>query len=288
MSAPGSFAPVRTILFFPAHRPELHGKGLATGADAVCMDLEDAVPPADKEEARRAVVRTLEEGSAASMARTLVRVNDPKGDDGLGDLRALAGLDRPPIGILVPKVADPDVLDAVRSTAAGREPDPGPFLLPMVETARGLEAAVEIASFPGVTTLVFGGVDLGAELGADGSWESLLYARSRVVHAAAVGGVAAVDTPFLDIRDEAGLREEARRARGLGFGGKLVIHPGQVRPVNEAFTPGAGEVERARRVVDAFDAAGGGVVAVDGRMVDRPVVEAARRTLALAERASVE
>ena len=137
-----------------------------------------------------------------------------------------------------------------------------------------------------VAALIFGGFDLSVELGADPGWEPLLYARSRVVHAAALCGLDAIDMPSRDLDDVSGLRAEAEQARRLGYAGKVAIHPAQIPVIHEVFTPSPEEVQQARRIIEADRAAGGGAVALDGRMVDRPVVEAARRVLMRARPAS--
>ena len=152
-------------------------------------------------------------------------------------------------------------------------------VLPLIETAAGLENAVEIGAVAGVVGLVLGGFDLAVELGAEPRWEPLLYARARVVHAAALNGTVAFDMPSREYLDMTGLREEAVRGRALGFAGKTAIHPAQVPVIHEVFTPAREEVERARAIVEADRAAGGSAVGLAGRMVDRPVVEAARRVL---------
>ena len=266
--------PRRSILFAPGSRPERFGKALASGADAVCLDLEDGVAPADKDRAR-AAVRTFLEGWEGGGAELVVRVNDPRTAEGRQDLEALrdAGL---PDAVIVPKAEGPEPLERV---AAALGWDGGPALLPLVETATGLHRVEALATGFPVGGLVFGGMDLSAELGARFAWEPLLYARSRVVHAAALAGVGAVDVPWPALDDAQGLEEETRRAARLGFSGKLAIHPAQVDPIHRGMAPDSGEVERARRIVEADAEAGGGVVVVDGRMVDRPVVLSARRVL---------
>ena len=151
-----------------------------------------------------------------------------------------------------------------------------------MERARGLTALDAVASHPRVRALVLGGADLAADLGAALAWEPLLWARSRLVTAAAAAGIAAIDVPWLDLEDDGGCVAEATAVRRLGFTGKLAIHPKHVDGVNAAFSPSAGDAGRAARIVAAAEAAGGAVCVVDGRMVDAPVVRAARRTLALA------
>ena len=277
-SGPAGFPACRSILFVPGDRPERYGKALAAGADAICIDLEDAVAPGRKDRARKAAARFLAArprvGTRTSSPKPLiVRVNDMTSSEGERDTTALAACP-PPDAFMLPKVrTGADVRDAAcrLHAAAG--------LFPLIETARGLENAGEIAACDSVAGLAFGGFDLSVELGAEPVWEALLYARSRVVHAAALAGLDAVDMPSRDFSEMSGLREEATRARRLGFTGKVAIHPAQVPVIHEVFTPAPEEVERARAILEADRGAGGSAVALDGRMVDRPVVEAARRVL---------
>ncbi len=270
----------RSILFVPGDRPDRYGKALAAGADAVCVDLEDAVAPQRKAVARAAVARFLAERRAGS-SQVVVRVNDPETDLGRTDAAALAGIPRPDV-FMIPKVKTVgDIRYAARLLGEDVR------LFPLIETVRGLENAARIASAgPAVIGVIFGGFDLAVELGAEPCWEALLYARSRVIHVAALSGIDAIDMPSRDFREMSGLREEAVKARRLGFSGKAAIHPAQLPVIHEVFTPSRTEVRRALRVVEADRAAGGGAVAIEGRMVDRPVVEAARRVLAQARWAS--
>lgn len=269
------FPACRSILFVPGDRPDRYDKAVAAGADAVCIDLEDAVAPGRKTGARASVARFLANRPRPSAAAAvIVRLNNPETGEGERDAGALR--DQPPDAVMIPKVTTAEgVLRTSRLVGTAMP------LLPIIETARGLENAARIgAASPAVAALIFGGFDLSVELGAEPGWESLLYARSRVVHAAAVSGLEAVDMPSRDLRRTAVLRAEAENARRLGYSGKVAIHPAQIAVIHEVFTPSAEEVERARRIVEADRAAGGGAVALDGRMVDRPVVEAARRVLA--------
>ena len=284
MPPPGNdaFPACRSILFVPGDRPDRYDKALAAGADAVCIDLEDAVPPGRKDEARKSVARFLSESEAgsgkdratepSSPTRVIVRVNDPAGGEGERDADILADCP-PPQAFMIPKVRRAaDVQVAARALSAA------PLLL-LIETARGLENAVEIVACDGVAGVIFGGFDLAIELGAEPRWEALLYARSRVVHAAALSALDAIDMPSRDFREMSGLREEAARARRLGFAGKAAIHPAQIPVIHEVFAPSTDEVRRASRILEADRAAGGSAVALDGSMVDRPVVEAARRII---------
>ncbi len=288
---------LRSILFAPGSRPDRFAKALAAGADAVCLDLEDGVAPAAKDEAREAVVAFLAargpddpgSGARADGPRVVVRVNDVRTDDGARDLEALARVGRPDL-VMLPKVEGTGAMERV-AEALGEGPASGgsvpgrgrgPGLLPLIETVAGLHRVEEAARMEGLAGVIFGGMDLSAELGARFEWEPLLYARSRVVHAAALAGVGAVDVPWAPLDDPEGLEAETRRAARLGFTGKLAIHPAQVPHIHRALRPGDEELAWARRVVEADAAAGGGVVVVDGKMVDRPIVLGARRVLARA------
>ena len=292
MTSP-SFPAWRSILFVPGDRPDRFARALASGADAICIDLEDAVAPARKAEARDAVTGFLA-GRAAPQAagdgsshepQLIVRVNDPESAKGRLDAAALARCPQPD-AFMIPKVMMAESMRCAHRLLGEDVP-----LLPIIETALGLENVVQIGAAsparavsraraaPTVGALIFGGFDLSAELGAEPGWEPLLYARSRVVHAAALSELDAIDMPSRDLRDLAGLRSEAVKARRLGFGGKVAIHPAQIPVIHEVFTPSPEEVKRARKILDADRAAGGGAVALEGRMVDRPVVEAARRVL---------
>jgi citrate lyase subunit beta/citryl-CoA lyase len=268
-------AGVRSLLFAPGSDERKLARALAGTADAVIADLEDAVAPEEKPRAREVVARAMRSAPAGPLR--LVRVNAPDSAFGRDDLAALRDL--PLDGIVVPK--------ATPQRVAALGPG-GPRLIALVETAAGLRTAYETARLPRVAALMLGGADLAAELalGALPDGEELLHARSSlVVDSAAAGVRAPFDVVHLDLDDLAGLERQARLARALGFGGKACIHPRQVDAVHRAFTPSAAEVEHAREVVAAFDAAAGrGAIAVRGRMVDLPVAAAARAMLARAAR----
>ena len=157
----------------------------------------------------------------------------------------------------------------------------------IIETNRGLQAAFDIAGCSSrIDGLFFGGIDMAAELRCGSDWESLLYARSRVVHAAASAGIDVVDVPYLDLGDMEGMITAARHAKRLGFSGKGAIHPKQVGTLNDVFTPTAEEVERARRIISAFEEADTGLVVVDGKLIEKPVLRDMFRILAIADRTS--
>lgn len=268
-----------SILFVPADRTDRCGKALASGAHAVCVDLEDAVAPERKADGRAALGALV--GNApdhAATVRLVVRINEAGSAEGRLDARLLAAVAPAVTAVMLPKVRDAEaVREALRLLGDRATP-----VLPMVETAWGLENAMEIGGAdPRVAGLVFGGFDLCLELGAEPCWESLLYARSRVVHAAAATGVPAFDMPSRQVRgDLAELRDESLRARRLGFSGKTVIHPAQLPVVHDAFATSQRAMERARKIVEADRQAAGAPALLDGKMVDRPIVESAKRALA--------
>ena len=272
----------RSLLFVPAVRPDRFPKALATGADAVCLDLEDGVAPGAKETAREQAFALLA-GREPSRAETSLRINDVKTALGRADLAALAAAGVRPDALMLPKVAGADEIAEVEAALAGTG-----AALPLIvqlETAAGLTAAAGIAAAsPNVAAVFFGAIDLAADLGCAVEWEALLYARSRVVLAAGAAGVSALDSPCMDVPAVEALAGESRRARRLGFAGKAAVHPSQVPVIQQAFSPSAEEVAWARKVVAAYERQQGGVLLVDGQLVERPVVRSARRDLRIAAR----
>ena len=267
----------RSVLFVPAVRPDRFAKAVATGADAVCLDLEDGVSFAQKDEARDKALALLADHPRVR-AEVVLRINEPASDLGERDLEALLAAGVRPDALMVPKVGGPDTLRAlVRRLAPVLPRLP---LVVQIETARGLAAIDAVAvAVPDVAVLFFGAVDLSAELGCAIEWDALLCARSRVVAAAALAGVDAMDTPFMDVGAPSRLDEEARAVRRLGFTGKAAIHPTQVAIIQAAFSPAPEAVAWARRIVAAYEANAGGVLLVDGKLVERPVIASARRIL---------
>ncbi|MGH3022566.1 MAG: HpcH/HpaI aldolase/citrate lyase family protein [Gaiellaceae bacterium] len=276
-----SLATARSLLFAPGNEERKLQKALVAGADLVVADLEDAVPAGEKEAARAVARRVL--GDAATGSLVAVRVNGAGTVHWEADLEVVAGLE---LDALVLSKATPEAVAALGAD--------GPPVVAIVETALGVRQAYETACHPRVAALVLGAVDLGLELGleprADG--QEVLYARSRlVVDSAAAGIRSPFDLVHVDTRDDEGLEDEARLARSLGFRGKACIHPAQVEIVNRVFSPTNEERKRAARVVEAYERAladGRGAVALDGEMIDLPVVERARRVLAESERSVSE
>lgn len=262
--------PPRSYLFVPGDRPERFAKAWDSNADAVILDLEDAVAPQDKDAARAAVAAWL-----SAERPVWVRINACDTAAFEGDLQLIG---RPGLaGLMVPKA---EALPPALLAAATAADCP---LLALVETARGIALAQEIARTRGVARLAFGSIDFQADLGIE-SEEGLLPFRSMLVLASRLAGLPPpVDGVCTALDDAAVLDADSRRSRALGFGGRLCIHPKQVGTVHAAWAPTQAEQAWARRVVEAMDASGGSAVRVDGRMVDQPVLIRARQWLDAAD-----
>jgi len=260
----------RSYLFAPGHNAKLLGRVFDAGADAVMLDLEDAVPPEAKQAARRMVAEAL-------LGRPAwVRVNAPRTALCEADLAAVADV---AYGVRIPKA------ESAGDVAWVAERAPGKPLICAIESARGVLAAAEIAAVPGVRHLAMGGVDLARDLNAGSGNLQTLHVRSHLVVASRAAGIAPpIDSVYAHLDDETGLREQAEFARSLGFFGKSAIHPRQLPVLHEVFTPTGQELAWARDVLAAFDAAGGAALRLpSGEFVDLPVAERARRVLQLAE-----
>lgn len=257
----------RTLLFVPGDRPDRFAKAVASGADAVVLDLEDAVPPQAKRDARAAVSRWL----ASEPPNVAVRINPPGTAWYSEDVAAVAECGVP---VMLPKAQDPSEVAALVG-----ELGPLARVIPLIETAAGLHRAVEVCSVPGVVRPAFGSVDLAAELGVDaGDSEALRYARSALAVAArAAGSAAPIDGVTTALRDESVLLADCVHALSLGYTAKMCIHPAQVAPVAMALAPTSDEIDWARAVLAAAD--GSGVAVLDGKLIDRPVVLRARSVL---------
>jgi len=290
--------PLRTLLSVPGNRQNMIDKVWNLPVDALVLDLEDSVPTSEKASARALARDTLamlaraKRGETQKGRKVFVRINSLASGLAREDLEAviIPGVD----GISQPKPATAHdvtemaaiiaLLEQERGIAAGHV-----RLLPWVETAMGLLHAFEIASAsPRVVGISFGAEDFTLDTGMIRTEEGseLLYPRTMVVIAAKAADVVAVDTPYNNFKDEAGLVNEARLARRLGFGGKFLIHPSQIESVNRIFSPSPEEIAHARRVVDAFEAAvaqGFASTSLDGKMIDIPIANRARKLLFVAD-----
>ena len=269
----------RAALFVPATRADRIPKALASGADAVIVDLEDAVAPQDKDSARAALDVALAHQHRASAAASSagpalwVRVNAgaPWSDQDL----ALCARHAAVQAVVVPKAESARQMQAAFE-ACGRKP-----LVALIETAEGYARRDDVASHPAVKRLAFGSIDFQLDLGISGEGDALLVFRSGLVLASRLAELPApLDGVTVEVANPEVVAADAARARALGFGGKLCIHPQQVGPVNAAFSPSPAEIDWAQRVVAACEASAGAAVAVDGKMVDRPVLLRAQALLA--------
>ena len=288
-------APMRSLLYTPGHRTDMVARlldgGLPTTPDVAVLDLEEGVPATEKENARAVLRQAIVPGPAKTLL--FVRVGRSTSGDIAPDLAAVVrpGL----VGIVLPKVGRPEELTAVDEMLLQREKEMKLMertlrVIASIESAAGLLEAPRIARAPRVVGLMFGAEDFATDMGLptkrEGEAAQLLYARSAVVVAAVAAKVLAFDGIWSNFKDEAGLRADSLRGRRLGFDGRQCIHPGQVAIVNASFSPTAEEIEHAKRVVAAFEAGlrdGRGAVALDGSMLDVPIVDRARRVLKMTE-----
>ena len=286
MADNSNIRPRRSFIFVPGLRPDMYPKALASGVDMVCVELEDGIAPKDKAEARQKALALFAQPQADDGVERILRINSMRERFGLEDVNAILATSTPPPALMMPKVRTPDevvILDQLLTEAGHMT-----RLHVIIETNEGLEAAYEIAhSSPRIDALFFGAVDMAPELRAENAWEPLLYARSRVVHAAASAGLDLIDAPHLDLEDMDGMRVAAEQVRALGFAGKGSIHPKQVAALNEIFTPSAEQIARARRIISEFGAADTGLVVIDGKLIEKPVLRDMHRIVAIAERMSL-
>lgn len=267
----------RSLLFAQATRPDRFGRAISSGADAVCLDLEDSVPANEKSQAREQIRNYIDLAPSGAGVALTIRINSLFGEQGLRDLLAIAEAPVAPRAVLLPKVETPyEVMLA--SNVLGSDV----ALVALVESVAGLRASDAIARVPKVRMLCFGSGDYAAEVGCSMSAAALASPRAHIAQAAAAAGIPCLDGAWLAIRDLAGLAGDCALARDLGFTGKPALHPGQVPAINDVFTPSPDAVEEAREIVAAVAAAGGRATSYRGRMLDVPVVRQAETILALA------
>lgn len=275
--------PRRSFIFTPGLRPDMYPKALASGADIVCVELEDGIAPKDKTEARRNALALFEQPQADDGVERIVRINSMREHFGIEDVNAVLASTTPPPALMMPKVRAPD--EVVMLDQLLTEAEHATRLHVIIETNEGLEAAFEIARCSDrIDAMFFGGVDMAAELRCVNSYDTLLYARSRVVHAAAAAGLDVIDVPFLDLDDPEGMRVEAEKVRDLGFAGKGSVHPKQIVALNEVFTPSTDKIAHARRIIAEFEKADTGLVVIDGKLIEKPALREKYRIVAIADR----
>ena len=275
--------PRRSFIFTPGPKPEMYPKALKSGTDMVCVELEDGIAPHDKETARNLALKLFQEKQENDGVERILRINCLREKFGIEDVQAILSTNNPPPVLMIPKVKtsqEVKLLDDLLS-----EKGHNCRLHIIIETNEGLENAFDIANCSQrIDALFFGGVDMSAELRCENKWEPLLYARSRIVHAAASAGIDAIDVPYLDLDDLDGMKEEAIKAKELGFSGKGSIHPKQISLLNNVFTPSIEVIERAKKITSTFEEANTGLVVIDGKLIEKPVLREMYRILSIANK----
>ena len=278
--------PRRSFIFTPALKPEMFLKAKLSGADIICVELEDGIAPQDKKKARALAIDLFKNESQEDNIEKILRINCPRDNFGLKDIQAILDTKYPPQGIMIPKVKTSEEIVLIDDLFSERGLHCNFHII--IETNQGLERAYEIANCSTrIKAFFFGGVDMAAELRCSYSWDSLLYARSRVVHAAASAGIDVIDVPYLDLGDLKGMKEEAIKAKDLGFCGKGSIHPKQIPILNEVFTPSKEEIIEARETIDAFEEAKTGLVVINGKLIEKPVLREMQRILSIAKKLNI-
>ena len=274
-----SILSLKSWLFTPATKADRFGRSAEVHADALIIDLEDAVALLDKQKARTAALQYLAQPAQGRLPCAL-RINAPVTRTGIEDLHSLLESSAAPEYIILPKCDSPAFIRMVRTLLDQAAKDTE--IIALIESAKAVEALPDIVgSEVRPVALMFGAADMEADLGAKTGWEPLLFVRSRIVQVAASAGIVAVDSPFFDIADLEGLKKETTAARDLGFHGKATIHPKQISVINDVFVPSDEEVSKARQILAVNQQ---GVGSVDHQMVDEAIARKARRTL---ERAAI-
>ena len=262
------------FLFVPGNRPERYAKALASEADLVCIDLEDSVPLAEKDDARSVAMAAI---AGHGDGRLALRINGLRTAAGLEDILALCA-SRLPEYLFVAMVESATEIEILRSLLGADI-----AFVPLIESVKGLRAAHAIAASPGVAAIMFGGGDFAGELGVKLEWEPLLLARSELVMACAAANIRAIDVPYIDLENETGLANECAKAKALGFRAKAAIHPKQIDAINAAMRPHAAEIEEAKAAIAAFDAGGGAAIRFEGKMLEAPLIRRYRQILSSGE-----
>ena len=268
----------RSFIFTPGLKPEMFPKAIESGADMVCIELEDGIALKDKNDARNNTLNALKTLKIKEDVELVVRVNCQRTKHGLLDLEAFASSKINIGAIMLPKVKTPDEIKFIDDLLTDCNLDTDLHVI--METNEALECIYDIAHASKRTVaLYFGGVDMAAELRCEHKWENLVYARSKLVHAGASIGVDVIDVPYLDLENMDGMKKEAELAKNLGFTGKGSIHPKQIGILNEVFTPSKEEISHAKRIVDQFNESNTGLVVIDGKLIEKPVLREMQRKI---------
>ena len=273
----------RSFIFTPGLNPEMFPKALASGADMVCIELEDGIAIKDKDEARKNTINALKNLKINNDVELVVRVNCQRTKPGLLDLEAFISSKLNVKALMLPKVKTPDEITFIDDLLTDCNLDTDLHVI--METNEALENIYDIAhASKRIVALYFGGVDMAAELRVPNSYENLIYARSKLVHAGASVGIDVIDVPYLDLEDMEGMKKEAELVRNLGFTGKGSIHPKQINILNEVFTPSKEEIIKAKKIVDQFNASDTGLVVIDGKLIEKPVLREMKRRILVADK----
>ena len=273
----------RSFIFTPGLQPEMFPKALASGADMVCIELEDGIAIKDKNEARKNTIEALKSLEVKNDVELVVRINCQRTKFGLLDLEAFVSSGLKVKALMLPKVKTPDEITFIDDllTDSGLDTD----LHVIMETNEALENIYNIAHASKRTVaLYFGGVDMAAELRVPNNYQNLLYARSKLVHAGASVGIDVIDVPYFDLEDMEGMKKEAELVRDLGFTGKGSIHPKQINVLNEIFTPPQEEISKAKKILDQFSESDTGLVVIDGKLIEKPVLREMKRKILIADK----
>ena len=273
----------RSFIFTPGLKPEMFPKAIKSGTDMVCVELEDGIAPQDKDLARKLAIKLFETKQNDDGIERILRINSLREKFGIDDVQAILNTNTPPPALMIPKVKSSEEIVLLDSLLTEKRHNCRLHII--IETNEGLEKAYDIANCSNrIDALFFGGVDMSAELRCENKWEPLLYARSRIVHAASSAGIDAIDVPFLDLDDPEGMKKEAIKAKELGFSGKGSIHPKQIPILNEVFTPSEEVIQRAKKITSTFEKANTGLVVIEGKLIEKPVLREMYRILAVAKK----
>ena len=278
--------PRRSLLFVPAVKLELIEKAIRSGADVICIDLEDSVSDKDKEAMRTeaiSYIKKTDEKKSNNAQEIWLRINTLRTVAGLEDILALNKSEIFPHGLMLPKITSPEEVRILRDVISNQKPDV--TLHPLIETSEGLKNAYEISKISHkIGSLVFGGFDMAANLRIEPSWNGLLFARQQLVLAAANAKIDLLDMPNFELDNLEDLENETTAARQIGFTGKCAIHPKQVSIINEIFSPSDQEIKKAENLIKKYEEQDKAFVKIDGILMEKPVLQRLYRTLAIAKR----
>ena len=261
----------RSFIFTPPLKINMFDKAVKSGVDIVCLELEDGIAPSDKSIARQNALKIINKKKDYNNIEVLIRINSIREIFGILDITAILNNKTQPDGLLVPKIKSPEELKILDNLFTEKKLNTKFHAI--IETNSGLEKANEIAaSTDRLEALFFGAVDMSAELRCQNSWNNLLYARSKVVPAAASKQLDVIDVPFLDLDNLKGMKEEATNSKNLGFTGKGAIHPKQIKILNDVFTPSLKEVKKAKKIISLFEKSSSGLVLYEGKLIEKPVL----------------